>query len=295
MHDIDTGLYCLTHDSRLKIGVSLTDSRLTLVAFKRIAALDGLALTDMATLAPPILDGPSDAGVPKSFFLGQAIEDPGAPGALLAYRSHLAFDLTDLQGADEIVDYSRFEIPIDHEGMLSTWDNRLITSRWDKNEYGQRNRAKRGSAIACYVWMPIATGRFEDTRIILPFAGSFGIGDTPDPIVLHEGAQVSDTRNYLGFYWHVVMPSDLTIAPDGWVEIPLHLAENADSAPLAHTTRLKIEVLSGYVPHARVVMDAKGRAMIRACALGLCSGETLSLKINTDHYTSVGRVDVAVV
>lgn len=295
MHATDTGLYCLSHDSALRIGVALTETRLTLVAFKRVARLEDLVLTDLATLVGPILECPPDAGVPKVFQKGFAIEDPGSPGGVLAYRSHVAFDLRDLQGADEIVDYSRFEIPVDGEGMLSTWDNRLITSRWDKNEYGRRNRAKRGASIACYVWMPMATGRFKDTRIILPFAGSFGIGDTADPIVLPDGAQLGDTRNYLGYYWHVVTPVGLTVAPEAWIEIPLHLAENADGAPLAHVTRLKIEPLSGYVPQARVVTDAQGQALIRACALGLRSGETLSLKINTDHYTSVGRVDVAVV
>lgn len=295
MHATDTGLYRLTHDAPLRIGVSLTDTRLTLVAFQRVATLDELAVADMATLAAPILESPSDAGVPKSFFPGYAIEDPSTPGALLAYRSHVAFDLTDLQGADEIVDYSRFEIPVDDEGMLSTWDNRLITSRWDKNEYGRRNRAKRGAGIACYVWMPIATGSFADTRIILPFAGSFGFGGTDDPVSMSAAEAAGDTRGYLQFYWSVTAPTDLTVAPDGWVDIPLQLVENADGAPLAHASRLKLEVLSGYVPHGRVVTDDQGQAVIRACALGLRSGETLSLKINTDHYTSVGRVDVVVV
>ena len=295
MHATDTGLYRLTHDSALRIGVSLTDTRLTLVAFQRVTTLDGLAVTDMATLAGPILEGPSDAGVPKSFFPGYGIEDPGAPGALLAYRSHVTFDLKDLQGADEIVDYSRFEIPVDDDGMLSTWDNRLITSRWDKNEYGRRNRAKRGAGIACFVWMPIATGSFADTRIILPFAGSFGFGGTDDPVSMSAAEAAGDTRGYLQFYWSVTAPAGLTVTPDGWVDIPLQLVENADGAPLAHATRLKLEVLSGYVPQSRVLTDAQGRAVIRACALGLRSGDILSLKINTDHYTSVGRVDVAVV
>ncbi|WP_298679067.1 hypothetical protein [uncultured Lentibacter sp.] len=179
--------------------------------------------------------------------------------------------------------------------MLSTWDNRLITSRWDKNEYGRRNRAKRGAGIACYVWMPIATGHFADTRIILPFAGSFGFGGNADPALLTEADAPSDARGYLRYYWSASVPETLTVAPDGWVEIPLQLVENADGAPLAHATRLKLEVLSGYVPQSRVLTDAQGRAVIRACALGLRSGETLSLKINTDHYTAVGRVDVAVV
>ena len=295
MHATDTGLYCLSHDSALQIGVSLTQTRLTLVSFKRVATLDGLAITDMEAMAALILEGPSDAGVPKSFFPGYAIEDPSTPGALLAYCSHVAFELTDLQGADEIVDYSRFEIPVDNDGMLSTWDNRLITSRWDKNEYGQRNRAKRGAGIACYVWMPIATGSFADTRIILPFAGSFGFGGTGDPLSLSSDDAPGDTRGYLQFYWSVNAPTGLTIAPDGCVEIPLQLVENAGGARLAHATRLKLEVLSGYVPQSRIATDAQGQAVIRACALGLRAGETLSLKINTDHYTSVGRVDVVVV
>ena len=40
--------------------------------------------------------------------------------------------------------------------------------------------------------------------------------------------------------------------------------------------------------------DAEGQAVIRAAAFGLRPGETLSIKINTDHYSSVGRVDVPV-
>lgn len=112
---------------------------------------------------------------------------------------------------------------------------------------------------------------------------------------IHAANAGSMCSGYLQFYWSVMAPAGLTVAPDGWVEIPLQLVENADRAPLAHATRLKLEVLSGYVPQSRVVTDDQGRAVIRACAFGLRPGETLSLKINTDHYTSVGRVDVAVV
>lgn len=295
MRDADTGLYCLGHPGAIRIGINITETRLTVVAFKPVAAAEGLAVTDLGTLATPILEGPSDAGVPKSFLAGYAIEDPHQPGALLAYRSHVAFDLTDLQGADEVVDYSRFEIPVDDDGMLATWDNRLITSRWDKNEYGRRNRAKRGAGIACFVWMPIATGRFQDTRIILPFAGAFGFGGTVDPVPLSDADAPSNARGYLQFYWSASTLEGLSVVADGWIDIPVQLVENADGSALNHATRLKLEPVSGYVPHARVTTNAQGEALIRACALGLRPGETLSLKINTDHYSSVGRVDVAVV
>lgn len=166
----DKGLYGLGHASSLRIGVHLTATRLTVVAFKSVGRAEKLLVMDIATLAAGILGAPSEAGAPQALFAGHAVEDPHNPGALLAYTSHVIFDLGDLQGADEVVDYSRFEIPVDDVGMLSTWDNRLITSRWDKNEYGRRNRAKRGVGIACYVWMPLATGSFHYCRIILPFA-----------------------------------------------------------------------------------------------------------------------------
>ena len=295
----DKGLYSLGHASPLRIGVHLTATRLAVVAFKPAGRAEQLLVMDIATLAADIESCASEAGACQVLYAGQAIEDPHQPGALLAYMSHVIFDLGDLQGADEVVDYSRFEIPVDDMGMLSTWDNRLITSRWDKNEYGRRNRAKRGSGIGCYVWMPIATGSFHDCRIILPFAGAFGFGGTADPMALPEAAARSDARGYLKFYWSTVVSEGhaghLVVAPEAWVEIPVHLVENADGTPLAHSTRLKLEALSGYLPQTRVVTDAEGRAVIRACALGLRAGDTLSIKINTDHYTAVGRVDVPVI
>jgi hypothetical protein len=295
MRAADTGLYHLGHASPLTIGVNLSATRLTLVAFKPIDRLERPVILALDALAATLLDRPSRAGTPEVFYEAHAIEDPSAPGTLLAYCSHVIFDLADLKGADEVVDFSRFEVPVDRAGMLATWDNRLITSRWDKNEFGQRNRAKRGSQIACYVWMPIATGSFHDCRIILPNLQVFGFGGTADPVLLGPEEATSDGRGYLRFYWSVRLPEDLTVSPEAWIEIPLHLAENADGTPLAHSTHLKLEALSGYVAQTRVVTDAEGRAVIRACALGLRAGDTLSIKINTDHYTAVGRVDVAVV
>ena len=90
------------------------------------------------------------------------------------------------------------------------------------------------------------------------------------------------------------VPVGLVVAPEAWVEIPVHLVENADGTPLAHSTRLKLEALSGYLPQTRVTTNDQGAAVIRAAAFGLRAGETLSFKINTDHYTAVGRVDVPV-
>jgi len=288
------GLYGLGHASAIRIGVHLTATRLAVVAFKPAGRAEQLLVMDIATLAAGILGTPSEAGAPQALFAGHAVEDPHQPGALLAYASHVIFDLGDLQGADEVVDYSRFEIPVDAAGMLSTWDNRLITSRWDKNEYGRRNRAKRGVGIACYVWMPLATGSFHDCRIILPFAGAFGFGGTADPVLVPEAEAPSDARGYLRFYWSAQVPEYLTVTPEAWIDIPLQLVENADGTPLTHSTRLKLEALSGYLSQTRVVTDTEGQAVIRAAAFGLRPGETLSIKINTDHYSSVGRVDVPV-
>lgn len=291
----DKGLYGLGHASSLRIGVHLTATRLTVVTFKSVGRAEQLLVMDLATLAADIESCASEAGACQVLYAGQAIEDPHQPGALLAYASHVIFDLGDLLGADEVVDYSRFEIPVDDVGMLSTWDNRLITSRWDKNEYGRRNRAKRGVGIACYVWMPLATGSFHDCRIILPLSGAFGFGGTADPVLVPEAEAPSDARGYLRFYWSAQVPEYLTVTPEAWIEIPVQLVENADGTPLAHSTRLKLEALSGYLPQTRVVTDARGQAVIRAAAFGLRPGETLSIKINTDHYTAVGRVDVPVI
>ncbi len=295
MLEADKGLYCLGLDAGYRLGVDLTPTRLTLVSFVPAVPEDSLPEIALEALAGEILTGAADGGMARQDRMGFAIEDPDEEGTYLAYRSHMTFDLEDLRGADEIVDYSRFEVPIGDDGGLGTWDNRLITSRWDKNEYGKRNRAKRGAGIACYIWMPLATGSFADTRMIFPAAGGFGFGGGAfQPVALSLEAAPSDNRGYLRSYWSVFSPADLSVRPDGWVDIPIQLVENADGSDLAYATRLKLEALSGYLPQMRITTDEQGQAVIRACALGLTVGETLSLKINTEHYSSVGRIDLAV-
>ena len=54
----DKGLYSLGHPSPLRIGVHLTATRLTVVAFKSVGRTEQLLVMDLATLAAGILGAP---------------------------------------------------------------------------------------------------------------------------------------------------------------------------------------------------------------------------------------------
>ena len=77
--------------------------------------------------------------------------------------------------------------------------------------------------------------------------------------------------------------------------VPIQLVENADGSNLALATKLKLDALSGYLPKKRVTTAADGSAATTVTALGLSPGDILDIKINTDHYTGIGRIQVAVV
>ena len=121
------------------------------------------------------------------------------------------------------------------------------------------------------------------------------LGNTPVPQAIDNTAFPSDSRGYLDCYWSASAPTGLTVPAGGSINIPIELIENADGSSLAHATKLKLDALSGYLPKKRVTTAADGSAATTVTALGLSPGDILDIKINTDHYTGIGRIQVAVV
>ena len=288
------GLYALTGTLPYRLALHLTDTVLTVGLFKAIEK--GLVDIGFGTLAAHIQSNPRDGGRFDPAYAGFVTGDLPGSTALYRYLGRVSLDLVGARGKDELVDYSRIEFTSTKDGQLNSWENRLIRSRFDKNELGVRNRAKGDLTSLCYIWMPIATGLLADTRIILVEGTEphIMLGETPMPQAIDNAVFPSDSRGYLDCYWSASTPNGLTVPAGGSLNIPIQLVENADGSNLAHITKLKLDALSGYLPKKRVTTAADGSAVVTVTALGLNPGDVLDVKINTDHYTGIGRIQVAV-
>jgi hypothetical protein len=289
------GVYALTGNGPYRMALHLTDTMLTIGLFKGID--EGIVDISFDVLAAHIRSSPRDGGRFDPAYVGFVISDLPGSAALYRYLGRVSLDLGGARGKDELVDYSRIEFTCSSDGQLNTWENRLIRSRFDKNELGARNRAKGDLTHLCYIWMPIFTGSLLATRIILVGDPETHIllGETPAPQPIDSGAFPSNSRGYLDFYWSASTPAGLTVPAGSSVTVPIQLVENADGSSLAHATKLKLDALSGYLPKKRVTTAADGSAATTVTAFGLSPGDILDIKINTDHYTGIGRIQVTVV
>jgi hypothetical protein len=289
------GLYALTGNGPYRMAVDLTDTVLTIGLFKGID--EGMVDISFDVLAAHIRSSPRDGGRFDPAYVGFVISDLPGSADLFVYLGRVSLDMAGARGKDELVDYSRIEFTCTNDGQLNTWENRLIRSRFDKNELGVRYRAKGDLTHLCFIWMPIMTGSLADTRIILigdPYS-HIRLGETPLPRSIDSGDFPSNSRGYLDFYWSANTPIDLTVPAGGSLTVPIQLIENADSSDLAYAATLKLEEVSGFAPKKRVRIGADGSAEVLVYALGLSPGDLLDIKINTDHYTGIGRIQVAVV
>ena len=288
------GFYALTGTLPYRLALHLTDTVLTIGLFKGIEA-DKVDI-GFDVLAVHIQSAPREGGRFDPAYAGFVAGDLPGSTALYRYLGRVSLDLAGARGKDELVDYSRIEFTCSSDGQLNTWENRLIRSRFDKNELGVRNRAKGDLTSLCYIWMPVATGLLADTRIILVEGTEphIMLVNTPVPQAIDNTAFPSDSRGYLDCYWSASTPNGLTVLAGGSLNIPIQLVENADGSNLAHATKLKLDALSGYLPKKRVTTAIDGSAEVTITALGLSSGDVLDVKINTDHYTGIGRIQVAV-
>ena len=289
------GFYALTGNGPYRMAVDLTDTVLTIGLFKGIE--EGLVDIGFDTLAAHIQSAPREGGRFDPAYKGFVTGDLPGSTALYRYLGRVSLDLAGARGKDELVDYSRIEFTSTKDGQLNTWENRLIRSRFDKNELGVRNRAKGDLTHLCYIWIPIMTGSLADTRIILigDPDSHIRLGETPLLQSIDRGDFPSNSRGYLDFYWSTSTPTGLTVPAGGSLTVPIQLIENADSSDLNHVVPLKLEALSGYLPKRRVTTATDGSAIITVTALGLSPGDILDVKINTDHYTGIGRIQVEVV
>ena len=84
-------------------------------------------------------------------------------------------------------------------------------------------------------------------------------------------------------------------ADTGSAEVQIALRWNGDGASCAHALALKLESDAGYLPKRRLTTNASGTGNFAVEAQGLSPGDLIAVKINTEHYTAIGKIILEVV
>jgi hypothetical protein len=97
------------------------------------------------------------------------------------------------------------------------------------------------------------------------------------------------------FYFHTVATETVTVPAGGRAHVPIALRWNIDGAPCAHALALKLDSDAGYLPKRRLMTDMNGAGTFAVEALGLNPGDQIAVKINSEHYTAIGKIILEVV
>jgi hypothetical protein len=301
---IETGLHVIYNTgSRLHYAVDVQDTYAGLAVFVPCDVGDGIrdgvgvmAWADLAAEFTTPYDYADGAGFVDLRANGVFIPDlPGcAHGGIYKGRSYVFPG--GMRGHDEITDHALIDIMTDNAGFPQPWRNRFAQSAREKVDLSFRHRARMQASNALVIFMPIkgplSSARIEilcDQDPIL-LNGTIVAGRTDDATIPNDG------QWFKQFYFHAVAAAGaVTVPAGGRVNVPIALRWNGDGAPCANALALKLESDAGYLPKRRLTTDASGTGSIDVEALGLSPGDQIAVKINTEHYTAIGKIILEVV
>ena len=301
---IETGLHVIYNTgSRLHYAVDVQDTYAGLAVFVPCDAGNGIrdgvgvmAWADLAAELATPYDYADGAGFVDLRANGVFIPElPGCPhGGIYKGRSYVFLD--GMRGHDEITDHALIDIMTDNAGFPQPWRNRFAQSAREKVDLSFRHRARMQAANALVIFMPIK-GPLSSARI--------EILCNQDPILLNgttvagridDATIPNDGQWFKQFYFHAVAAAGaVTVPAGGRVNLPIALRWNGDGAPCAHALALKLESDAGYLPKRRLTTDTSGAGIFAVEALGLSPGDQIAVKINTEHYTAIGKIILEVV
>ncbi|MEN8983775.1 MAG: hypothetical protein ABF255_16615 [Planktotalea arctica] len=214
-------------------------------------------------------------------------------GAVYKGRSYIFLD--GMIGHDELTDYTLIDIMTDNNGFPLPWRNRFAQSAREKVDTSFRHRARTQASNALVIFMPIA-GPLSGARVEMlcdqdPILlnGTSVAGRIDDATIPNDGVWFKQ------FYFHAEATEVVRVPAGGRADVPIALKWNGDGAPCPHALTLKLESDAGYLPKRRLMTDAQGQGSFAVEALGLSPGDRIAVKINTEHYTAIGKVIVEVV
>lgn len=300
---IETGLHVIYNTGlRLHYAVDVQETYAGIAVFAPCDAgegvRDGIASmpwSELETaLSAPATDV-SSAGFVDLRGNGIFIPDlPGCPhGGIYKGRSYVFLD--GMRGYDEITDHALIDIMTDNAGFPQPWRNRFAQSAREKVDFSFRHRARTQASNALVIFMPIM-GPLSSARIeILCDQEPILLNGTTVAGRIDDATIPNDGQWFKQFYFHAVATSAVTVPAGGRTEVLVALRWNGDDSPCEHALALKLESDAGYLPKRRLTTDASGTGSFAVEALGLSPGDQIAVKINTEHYTAIGKITLEVV
>ena len=300
---IETGLHVIYNTgSRLHYAVDVQESYAGIAVFAPCDAgegvRDGVGVMSWANLAADLAtpyDYADGAGFVDLRGNGIFVPDlPGCPhGGIYKGRSYVFPD--GMRGHDEITDHALIDIMTDNAGFPQPWRNRFAQSAREKVDLSFRHRARMQASNALVIFMPIK-GPLSSARIeILCDQDPILLNGTTVAGRIDDETIPNDGQWFKQFYFHAMATETVTLPAGGRAHVPIALRWNGDGAPCAYALALKLESDAGYLPKRRLKTDASGTGSFAVEALGLSPGDQIAVKINTEHYTAIGKIILEVV
>ena len=219
---------------------------------------------------------------------------PAAPmGAIYKGRSCLFAD--GMRGHDELIDHALIDLAVGADGRPLSWRNRFAQSAREKVDTSFRHRAREGISNALVVFLPVVVP-FDQARVeVLCQIPPILLNDTVLAGAIDDATIPKDGLWYKQFYFHGLGPEAATVPAGGRVDVPVALRWNADGSAFAHAVALKLEADAGYLPKRRLLTAPDGTGSFAVEAAGLSPGDRITVKLNTEHYTAIGKIVVEVV
>ena len=299
---IETGLYAITNCGvPLHYAVDIKPNLAGLAVFELATQPSSSSMAGMMLWSelrsyletPPSLG--NKAGFVDLAFNETLIPDlPGTEyGGIYKGRSYVFAD--GMHGLDEFVHHSLIDIAIGNNGQPLPWRNRFAQSAREKVDLSYRHRARTQIANALVIFMPIKAP-FDQLRVeILCNQDPILLNDTIIAGRIDDSQIPKDGQWFKQFYFHAVATSAATVPAGGRVDVPITLRWNGDGAPCAYELTLKLESDAGYLPKRRLTTDMSGTGSFAVEALGLSLGDQIAVKINTEHYSAIGKIILEVV
>ena len=302
---IETGLHVIYNTgSRLHYAVDVQDSYAGIAVFDpcengegQRVGIEPLPWAELKTELEIPYDRSNAAGFVDMRGNGVFIPDlPGLNyGAIYKGRSYVFLD--GMIGHDEITHYALIDIMTKEAGFPLPWRNRFAQSAREKVDFSFRHRARTQCSNALVVFMPIA-GTLSNARVeVLCEQEPILLNGTRVAGRIDDATIPNDGQWFKQFYFHADASggAPLSVPAGGRVDVPIALFWNGDSAPCAYELALKLESDAGYLPKRRLVTDEQGVSSFAIEALGLSPGDQIAVKVNTEHYTAIGKILLEVV
>lgn len=208
-------------------------------------------------------------------------------GELFIKQSVIVHDPDSMMGFDELVDFSVLDLYSD--GLA--WEPRLAQTRQTKIIYSARLRELQRRQLLASLYVRFCTADLSETVVHLVNCGQSLVTDlTADrrldgsavPIGPNGGAR------WLQYMWR----ADIEPVPTEGDVLGFGVKlRNADGSECEHSTRLFVEADAGYLPRRFVTTNSNGEAFFVMHPIGLAKGDPFKIKLNTTHFSGVGKVE----